>query len=61
MLSIRTDGTKIRPGRTGRQFYGRRSLGGTRFNTKVAGTVRVPSANAGVFKGYGAWKVAATF
>jgi len=34
---------------------------GTRFNNKVAGTLRVPSANSRVFKGYGTWKVPATF
>jgi len=33
----------------------------TRFNNKVAGTLPVPSANSRVFKGYGTWKVPATF
>ncbi|GEM_PF-2506980 len=34
---------------------------GTRFNQKVAGKLRVPSANSRVFAGCGTWKVRATF
>ncbi len=33
----------------------------TRFNNKVAGTLRVPSATSRVFEGFGTWKVPATF
>ena len=33
---------------------------GTHFAIRVAGTLRVPSANSRVSKGYGTWKVPAT-
>ena len=32
-----------------------------RFNTKVAGTLCVPSTSSRAFKGFGTWKMPATF
>jgi len=37
------------------------AIDATRFNKKIAGTLRAPSANSDVFKAFGTWKVPFTF